>query len=491
MPRIETAYCWLGANALASACCPPPPVGTDVDDTPGDRYGLERIEDRAEPARRVRGRIAGQSPLSLLRKQGRRRGPERRRGAVPLHRRGRDRPRARPPRVPRAGVGDPATGLPIGTTRAEPEGRRRRRDPRIHRHVSRAWPRWRARKASTRSPTGSRRSPRPSARTPTATRRRSTRWSTERDRREARERRASRRPFGSSRHGEAMTLREGNLEAPTRHPIDWQSPDYYDEGKAFVEELERVFDICHGCRRCVSLCQSFPTLFDLVDATADGEVHGVDKRDYAKVVDQCYLCDLCYMTKCPYVPPHPWNVDFPHLMLRAKAIKFTAGRGRHGRKAARLDRRARPVRRHPDRRAGGQRGEPDAAGAQAARRRARRASRRLAAAAGDARAFAAGADAGARPCRRRRAHARARSRCSRPATSTTTSPASATTCSKVLAHNDIPYEVVEKESCCGMPKLELGDLDGVARRRRSQHPGAGTLRARGLGDRRRRFRAAR
>src|SRR5437762_13760915 len=55
------------------------------------------------------------------------------------------------------------------------------------------------------------------------------------------------------------------------------------------------------------------------------EVDGVKKEDYWKVVDQCYLCDLCYMTKCPYVPPHPWDVDFPHVMLRAKAIKFTKG----------------------------------------------------------------------------------------------------------------------------------------------------------------------
>ena len=52
---------------------------------------------------------------------------------------------------------------------------------------------------------------------------------------------------------------------------------------------------------------------------------GVDKKDYGKVVDQCYLCDMCYMTKCPYVPPHPWNVDFPHLMLRAKAMKNRGG----------------------------------------------------------------------------------------------------------------------------------------------------------------------
>ena len=58
------------------------------------------------------------------------------------------------------------------------------------------------------------------------------------------------------------------------------------------------------------------------------EVDGVAKADYAKVVEQCYLCDICYMTKCPYVPPHPWNLDFPHLMLRAKAVEFREGQAR-------------------------------------------------------------------------------------------------------------------------------------------------------------------
>ena len=115
--------------------------------------------------------------------------------------------------------------------------------------------------------------------------------------------------------------REGSLEAPTRHPIDWKSDDFWDEGSLF-DELERVYDICHGCRRCVSLCDSFPTLFDLVDESETMEVDGVAKDDYYKVVDQCYMCDICYMTKCPYVPPHEWNLDFPHLMLRAKAQRF-------------------------------------------------------------------------------------------------------------------------------------------------------------------------
>ena len=116
-------------------------------------------------------------------------------------------------------------------------------------------------------------------------------------------------------------MREGSLEAPTRHPIDWKSEEYWGR-EDLLSELERVYDVCHGCRRCVSLCDSFPTLFDLVDESDTMEVDGVDKDDYYKVVDQCYLCDLCYMTKCPYVPPHEWNIDFPHLMLRAKAQRF-------------------------------------------------------------------------------------------------------------------------------------------------------------------------
>jgi len=118
--------------------------------------------------------------------------------------------------------------------------------------------------------------------------------------------------------------REGNLEAPKRRPIDWQNPEFYAKDSLYAE-LERVFDICHGCRRCVSLCDSFPTLFDLVDESPTLEVDGVDKADYAKVVDQCYLCDLCAETKCPYLPPHQWAVDFPHLMLRAKAYRFQNG----------------------------------------------------------------------------------------------------------------------------------------------------------------------
>ena len=71
-------------------------------------------------------------------------------------------------------------------------------------------------------------------------------------------------------------MREGSIDAPTRHPLDWQSEDFWDKS-SLNEELERVFDVCHGCRRCVSLCDAFPTLFDLIDESDTMEVDGVDK----------------------------------------------------------------------------------------------------------------------------------------------------------------------------------------------------------------------
>ena len=257
-------------------------------------------------------------------------------------------------------------------------------------------------------------------------------------------------------------MREGNLQAPTRHPIDWKGADFCNEGNALAE-MERVFDICHGCRRCVSLCQSFPTLFNLVDATADGEVHGVKREAYWSVVDQCYLCDLCYMTKCPYTPPHPWNLDFPHLMLRAKAIKhekgevtakeqFLASTDTHGQFAGipivvdvvNAVNKTSAMRALMDSQLGvhPQAWMPGLAG-------------------------------------QRFRWGRAMNNTAFPAVNGKRTPgrvAIFSTCYvnynepgigddliKLLDHNEIPYEIVEKEQCCGMPKFELGDLKAVER----------------------------
>jgi len=258
-----------------------------------------------------------------------------------------------------------------------------------------------------------------------------------------------------------MTTREGNLEAPIRHPIDWRNPDYYDED-SLNREQERIFGICHGCRRCVSLCNAFPTLFDLVDATQSGEMHDVAKADFRKVVDQCYLCDLCYMTKCPYVPPHPWNVDFPHLMLRAKGRKFLLGETRvRDRLLTSTDRLGKlatiPI---------VARAVNKASQAPAARR---------------AMEMMLGVH------RERRLPPYAASRFPEMAPQTIAWPvkdgqrtpgkvAIFSTCYVdynepgigldlllILEHNEIPYVLAERQACCGMPKLELGDVESVLR----------------------------
>lgn len=264
-------------------------------------------------------------------------------------------------------------------------------------------------------------------------------------------------------------MREGNLEAPTRHPVDWKNPSFYDEG-ACLHEMERIFDICHGCRRCVSLCQSFPTLFDLVDESSTGEVDGVAKPDYWKVVDQCYLCDLCYMTKCPYVPPHPWNLDFPHTMLRAKAIKFRKGEvgagerflastDVHGQFAgipvvvqvANALNRTKPMRRLLD---STLHVHPEAWLPDLAASRFRWSAKK--------RGAATTVTNGERTPGKVAIFATCYVNYNEPGIGHDLL--------QVLAHNDIPYEIVEKESCCGMPKLELGDLDAVAKHKEANIP---------------------
>ncbi len=264
--------------------------------------------------------------------------------------------------------------------------------------------------------------------------------------------------------------REGSLEAPTRHPLDWKSPGFWDE-EALFKELERVYDICHGCRRCFSLCNSFPVLFDHVDASPSGEVDGVPRKAYWEVVDHCYLCDMCYMTKCPYVPPHAWNIDFPHLMLRAKAVRHRKGETRFrdkvlsstdavgaiagipvvaelvnaanrsslGRKL--LDK-ALGV--HPDAPV------PEYHSDTFRRREARRAKPRL--------------EAVATPETRGKVALFATCYCNR------NEPDVDVDLVAVLEHNGIPVVTVPQERCCGMPKLELGDLDAVEQAKQANIP---------------------
>lgn len=256
--------------------------------------------------------------------------------------------------------------------------------------------------------------------------------------------------------------REGSLEAPERHPLAWREDAFWDEG-ALNGEMERVFDICHGCRRCFSLCKAFPTLFDLIDESESLEIDGVDKADYRKVVDECYLCDMCFMSKCPYVPPHPWDVDFPKLMQRAKAVEYR----RH--KAPMRQR----VLSAPDR-VGRWATIPVVVNVVNAANRS--------GALGPLREKTLGVHREARapvydpkPLRKRRRGLQPGADQSEPTDRTTGKVALFATCYcdfnepdigddliAVFEHNRLPVRLVEGERCCGMPKLEIGDLDSVA-----------------------------
>jgi Fe-S oxidoreductase len=265
-----------------------------------------------------------------------------------------------------------------------------------------------------------------------------------------------------------MTQREGSLEAPIRHPIDWKNPEYYDRASA-DKELERIFNICHGCRRCVSLCNAFPTLFDLIDESKTGEIDGVDKADFGKVVDQCYLCDLCYMTKCPYVPPHPWNVDFPHLMLRAKAQKFKRGetnfRDRLLTGTDRLGKLATiPVVVQAVNKANrtplARKAIDKLLGVHRDRRLPPYAARRFTRLAPDSKSWPV------RNGERTPGKVAIFSTCY----VNYNEPGIGLDLIAILEHNEIPYTIVEKEVCCGMPKLELGDFETVEKLKAANMP---------------------
>jgi len=265
-----------------------------------------------------------------------------------------------------------------------------------------------------------------------------------------------------------MSTREGNLEAPQRHPLDWRNAEFYNEA-AVMDELHRVFDICHGCRRCFNLCNAFPMLFDAIDESPSNELDTVEKTVYWKVVDQCYLCDMCFMTKCPYVPPHQFDLDFPHLMLRAKAVKFKKGETSFRDKLL---------------------SSTDALGKLASIPVVTQAVNAV-----NHNSVTRKVMDGVMGIHQERQLPEYSSRTFRrnaapdeqfPVKNGGRTPGKVAvyaTCYinynepgighdllAILAHNEIPARLVEKEACCGMPKLELGDLEAVARLKETNIP---------------------
>ena len=265
--------------------------------------------------------------------------------------------------------------------------------------------------------------------------------------------------------------REGSLEAPIRHPIDWRSDEFYDDAK-LVDEMERVFDICHGCRRCFNLCHAFPTLFEAVDESETMELDSVPKKAYWDVVDHCYLCDMCYMSKCPYVPPHEFNIDFPHLMLRAKAARFRKeGASFRDKTLSATDT------------VGKLAGIPVVAQAVNAVNKTGVGRRALEATLG-VHHKAPVPEYHSKPARARLKHLIGQDgEGAVPAASTTGKVVLYATCYgnrnrpemdedlvAVFGHNGIPVALAASESCCGMPKFELGDLESVEQAKNDNVP---------------------
>ena len=254
-------------------------------------------------------------------------------------------------------------------------------------------------------------------------------------------------------------MREGSLEAPTRHRIAWEDPDFTDRKKTEAE-MHRIFDICHTCRRCFNLCDAFPRLFDLIDNSESGELDTVAPADYQKVADACTLCDMCFMTKCPYVPPHEFNVDFPHLMLRYRAVEQREGRiPLRQRELIKTDRNGRLAEHGRAARQLGQRPQEHADPSAAGKRHRHRPQRGVAEI---SRADLRHAREASAPPVDRTAPASGRKAVLYATCFVNyNNPSIGEATRAVLARNGVETAVVYPR-CCGMPQLEQGDLAAVA-----------------------------
>ena len=99
-------------------------------------------------------------------------------------------------------------------------------------------------------------------------------------------------------------------------PAYWQEDD-------LRQEMDRVFDLCHGCRLCFKFCTAFPTMFEFIDRDMETQdAASMSDAEQDQVVDECFNCKLCGELNCPYTPgKHEWALDFPRLMLRAEAVR--------------------------------------------------------------------------------------------------------------------------------------------------------------------------
>ena len=267
-------------------------------------------------------------------------------------------------------------------------------------------------------------------------------------------------------------MREGNLEAPTRHPLDWQNPEYYDEAGASTSWSASSTSATAAA--AASACAArFPTLFDLVDD--EQRRRGRRRRQGGLLEGRRPVLPVRHVLHDQVSVRAAASVErrfpAPDAARQGGQVQATA-RSRLRDKLLSQHRRARQARRHPGRRAGRQRGEQDS------RLRARR-WRRCSASHSDAWLPAVRGAHVPRSARADRRHCR----CSDGAR-TPGKVAIFATCYVNYNEPGIGHDLlqgprrttrfrtslVEKEACCGMPKLELGDLEAVASAEGSQHP---------------------
>jgi Fe-S oxidoreductase len=101
---------------------------------------------------------------------------------------------------------------------------------------------------------------------------------------------------------------------------DPSEPKYWDRA-ALDGEVVRAFEVCHGCRMCFKYCDTFPSLFALIDEKHDGDVRRLSAAEIEGVLDTCFQCKLCEV-QCPYTPRdnHEFQLDFPKLVHRYRGV---------------------------------------------------------------------------------------------------------------------------------------------------------------------------
>ena len=116
---------------------------------------------------------------------------------------------------------------------------------------------------------------------------------------------------------------DGNISYKPTAGLSYDPSDetYWDRD-ALAGEVTRVFEVCHGCRMCFKYCDSFPSLFALIDDRHDGDVRKLTDAETGAVMDACFQCKLCEV-QCPYTPRdgHEFQLDFPKLVHRYKAVR--------------------------------------------------------------------------------------------------------------------------------------------------------------------------